>query len=234
MNGKLIVIEGLDGSGKATQAALLRDALQQRGQQVRQVSFPVYNSESSALVRMYLAGAFGQEAGDVNAYAASSFYAVDRYASYKADWGTLYHNGGTVIADRYTTSNAIHQCSKLPREQWDSYLEWLFSFEYRQLGIPEPDQVLYLRVDPEISQSLMTARYHGDEGKKDIHERDLEYMNRSREAAEYCAKTLGWTVIDCVRDGAMRSIEALHGEIIQRLEQTLHRGEAERNEAAGR
>ncbi|MGN1015109.1 MAG: dTMP kinase [Butyricicoccus sp.] len=217
MNGKLIVIEGLDGSGKATQAALLRDALQQRGEQVRQVSFPVYDSESSALVRMYLAGAFGQEASDVNAYAASSFYAVDRYASYKTDWGDLYHSGGTVIADRYTTSNAIHQCSKLPQEQWDSYLDWLFSFEYRQMGIPAPDQVLYLRVDPNISQSLMSVRYHGDESRKDIHERDLAYMNRSREAAEYCAKSLGWTVIDCVRNGTMRSAEEIHREILQQL-----------------
>lgn len=217
MSGKLIVIEGLDGSGKATQAKLLAAALREQGRDVREISFPNYQSESSALVKLYLSGTFGSKPDDVNAYAASSFYAVDRYASYKSDWGTFYERGGVVIADRYTTSNAVHQCSKLPEEQWDTYLDWLFRFEYEQLGIPVPDAVIYLRVDPAVSQKLMTARYHGDEGKKDIHESDVEYLCRSRLAAEYCAEKLGWQTVSCTDGDMMRPVEAIHAEILQRI-----------------
>lgn len=169
--GKLIVLEGLDGSGKATQAKLLAAHLKEQGFSVREITFPNYESDSSALVKMYLAGQFGQHPDDVNAYAASSFYAVDRYASYKKDWGSFYENGGIVIADRYTTSNAVHQCSKLPPEQWESFLGWLFDFEFHLLGLPAPDEVIYLQVDPAVSQKLMTGRYHGDESRKDVHER---------------------------------------------------------------
>ena len=212
--GRLLVIEGLDGSGKATQAKLLAAALAADGLPVRQVSFPNYASESSALVRMYLAGQFGQKPDDVNAYAASSFFAVDRYASYKTDWGAFYRDGGVVLADRYTTSNGAHQCSKLPPEAWDGYLEWLFRFEYDLLGLPAPDAVIYLRVDPAVSQKLMTARYHGDESRKDIQERDLEYLARSRAAAEYCARKLGWQAVECARNGEMRPVEEIGREVL--------------------
>ena len=214
MAGRLIVLEGLDGSGKATQAKLLTEALQKAGKDVLAVSFPDYESDSSALVRMYLAGQFGGDPGDVNAYAASSFYAVDRYASFKKDWGGFYENGGIVIADRYTTSNAVHQCSKLPREQWGSFLDWLFHYEYELLGIPAPAAVIYLRLDPAVSQRLMTGRYHGDEGKKDIHEKNLDYLNRSREAADYCAARLNWRTVECLREDAMRPMEDIHAEIM--------------------
>ncbi len=214
MSGTLIVIEGLDGSGKATQAKLLYASLLSRGKEVRTVSFPNYESDSSALIKMYLSGAFGSDPGDVNAYAASSFFAVDRYASFKKDWGGFYQAGGILIADRYTTSNAIHQCSKLPEEQWDGYLNWLFDFEYRLLGIPAPDLVFYLKVEPEVSQKLMTGRYHGDESRKDIHESNLAYLQQSRRAAEYCANRLGWKTILCSREGEMRGIEEIHDEIL--------------------
>ena len=139
--GKLIVLEGLDGSGKATQAKLLAEHLAAQGVPVQKITFPDYASDSSALVKMYLAGQFGQHPDDVNAYAASSFYAVDRYASYKTSWGSFYEQGGVIIADRYTTSNAVHQCSKLPPEQWDDFLCWAFDYEYRLLGLPAPDAV---------------------------------------------------------------------------------------------
>lgn len=214
MSGKLIVVEGLDGSGKATQAGLLAEALRAQGKSVRKVSFPVYDSDSSALVRMYLRGDFGKKPGDVNAYAASTFYAVDRFASYMADWGPFYETGGIVIADRYTTSNAIHQCSKLPEDKWDVFLDWLFTFEYALLGIPTPDQVIYLQGDVAVSQKLMNGRYHGDESKKDIHEKNLDYLNRSRQAAEYCKDALGWITVHCIQDGVMRSIEDIHNEIM--------------------
>lgn len=213
MRGRLIVIEGLDGSGKATQAKLLAEELIRQGKRVRQVSFPAYESDSSALVKMYLKGEFGTDPGAVNAYAASSFYAVDRFASYKKDWGKFYEDGGIIVADRYTTSNAIHQCSKLPEDQWDGFLQWLFDFEYRLMGIPAPDQVVYLQVDPEVSQKLMTGRYHGDESKKDIHESNLEYLNRSRKAAAYCADKLGWRTVSCVNGDSMREIADIGSEV---------------------
>ncbi len=221
MRGQLIVIEGLDGSGKATQAKLLCEEMCKKGKKVRQVSFPDYASESSALVKMYLAGEFGTNPSDVNAYAASSFYAVDRYASYKKDWGRFYEDGGIIIADRYTTSNAIHQCSKLPEKEWNAYLGWLFHYEYRLLGIPEPDIVLYLRVDPGVSQKLMTGRYKGHEEKKDIHEKDVAYLNHCRIAADYCAEKLGWRTIECADGGGMRTIEDIQGEILQELRGSL-------------
>ena len=221
-HGKLIVLEGLDGSGKATQAKRLAAALAAEGRLVREITFPKYASDSSALVRMYLAGQFGARPDDVNAYAASSFYAVDRYAGYKADWGRFYEEGGILIADRYTTSNAVHQCSKLPPMHWDGFLNWLFDFEYKKFGIPAPDAVIYLAVDPEVSQRLITERYHGDESKKDIQEKDTEYLARSRAAAEYCARTLGWHRIECTTADAngaksMRSVEDINAEILAEL-----------------
>ena len=210
----LIVIEGLDGSGKATQAEKLREALEGKADCViKKVSFPDYDSSSSALVKMYLNGEFGSHPDDVNAYAASSFYAVDRYASYKKDWQEEYKNG-IVIADRYTTSNAIHQCSKLPEEQWDAFLDWLFDFEYQKLKIPKPDIIIYLRVDPAVSQKLLKERYHGDMTKEDIHEKDSEYLKRCQRAADYCAKRLGWKVIECTDNGQMHTVETIHNIII--------------------
>ncbi len=223
--GKLIIFEGLDGSGKGTQAALTAQKLQAQGVALRKVTFPDYDSDSSALVKMYLSGQFGEKPDDVNAYAASSFYAVDRFASYKTDWGGFYQDGGLVLSDRYTTSNAVHQCSKLPPSQWDSFLNWLFDFEYQKIGIPAPDLVLYLAVDPEVSQKLLETRYHGDESRKDIQEKDREYMARSRAAAEYCAKQLGWQRIECTRpEGAgktMRPVEGINAEILAKMDRIL-------------
>ena len=213
--GQLIVIEGLDGSGKGTQAKVLYETLLAQGREVRKVSFPDYESNSSALIKMYLAGEFGTDPNAVNAYAASSFFAVDRFASYKKDWGKFYEDGGIIISDRYTTSNAVHQCSKLPEDRWDTFLQWLFDFEYRLMGIPAPDKVIYLQVDPSVSQKLMTGRYQGDESKKDIHEKDRAYLDRSRLAAEYCAEKLGWQTVHCVRDGQMRTIGEIHREILE-------------------
>lgn len=212
--GKLIVLEGLDGSGKATQTKLLYEALQASGEAVMRVTFPNYESPSSALAKMYLDGVFGDKPDDVNAYAASTFYSVDRYASYKTIWGSFYHAGGTVVSDRYTTSNAVHQCGKLPREEWDAFLGWLFTFEYERIAIPRPDVVIYLDVEPDVSQKLMTQRYRGDEAKKDIHEKDTAYLQNSRSAAQYCAQKLGWRRVACTENGVMRSIEAIHADVV--------------------
>ena len=222
INGTAYHFEGLDGSGKGTQTKLTAQRLKEQGRDLRQITFPDYDSESSALVKMYLSGAFGDKPDDVNAYAASSFYAVDRFASYKTDWGEFYREGGLVLSDRYTTSNAVHQCSKLPPMHWDGFLNWLFDFEYKKFGIPAPDAVIYLAVDPEVSQRLITERYHGDESKKDIQEKDTEYLARSRAAAEYCARTLGWHRIECTAADAngaksMRSVEDINAEILAEL-----------------
>lgn len=218
MAGKLIVIEGVDGSGKSTQHGLLCQALQDRGTPFRSVSFPDYDSESSALVKMYLRGDFGRAPGDVNAYAASAFYAVDRFASYKKDWGPFYQAGGIVLAARYTTSNAVHQCSKLPESVWPEYLQWLFHFEYDLLGIPAPDQVIFLQAEPAVTEGLLLARYHGDAAREDIHEADRAYMTRSFQAAVYCAQRLGWTTIRCTSGGAMRPAADIHREIMDKLD----------------
>ena len=219
--GKLIVLEGLDGSGKATQAKLLAEHLAAQGVPVQKITFPDYASDSSALVKMYLAGQFGQHPDDVNAYAASSFYAVDRYASYKTSWGSFYEQGGVIIADRYTTSNAVHQCSKLPQEQWEEYLHWLFDYEFRLLGLPAPDRVIYLQVDPAVSQRLMTQRYHGDESKKDIHEADFSYLMSCREAALYAAKRFEWQVIECCDGENPLPIEQISQMIWEKVEPYL-------------
>ena len=178
--GRLIVFEGTDGSGKATQTELLCQTLEARGTPFRRLAFPRYDEESSALIRLYLGGAFGSRPDDVNAYAASTFYAVDRYASFKQDWGEYYRQGGLLIADRYTTSNAVHQTSKLPQEQRRPFLDWLFHFEYDLLELPRPTRVLYLDLPTELSEQMMRRREQATHTTADVHEQDEEYLRRCR------------------------------------------------------
>ena len=217
---KLIVIDGLDGSGKATQAQRLARNLSGRSIAVREVSFPDYKSDSSALVKMYLSGEFGDRPGDVNAYAASAFFAVDRYASFKKDWRQDWEKG-VIIADRYTTSNAIHQCSKLPEAEWPGFLDWLFDFEYRLMGIPAPSRVIYLRVDPAVSQKLLEHRYGGHAERKDLHEADRAYLDRCQAAADYCADYLGWRTLECCDGCGMRPVEDIAAEVLTLAEEAL-------------
>ena len=211
--GRLMVLDGLDGCGKSTQLELLDRTLRQDGIVYRQISFPDSAQPSSALVKMYLSGELGGTPAAVNAYAASSFYAVDRYASYRCFWEKDYRADIPVVAARYTTSNAIHQMTKLPQTEWDSFLEWLWDYEYGKLELPRPDRVVFLDMPPEVSQKLLSCRYDGDESKKDIHERDREYLLHCRRAALYAAAACGWTVIDCAQDGEPRSREAIHRDI---------------------
>lgn len=217
--GRIFVLDGLDGCGKSTQFELLAEKLCEMGVSMRAVSFPEYDKPSAALVKMYLGGEFSDSPDGVNAYAASSFYAVDRYASFKLYWEKDYRNGNLILASRYTTSNAIHQMSKLPREKWDEYLEWLEDYEYEKLGLPRPDGVVFLSLPLELSQKLLSARYGGDEAKKDIHEADLKYLVDCRMSAEYAAEKLGWRVVDCSKNGEMRSIESIHNELLKILEE---------------
>lgn len=217
MKGKLIVIEGLDGSGKSTQEELLKKKLEALGIKFNFIKLPNYDDPACELVKMYLSGRFGSNPSDVNAYAASSFYAVDRYVSYNCYWREQYLNSELFLADRYTTSNAYHQLTKTPRDEWDKYLEWLEDFEYVKLGIPKPDAVIYLDMPIDISQKLMTSRYEGDESKKDIHEKDVEYLNKCRVAADYACKKLGWSRIECGKDGQPYPVESISEKIFEEV-----------------
>ena len=211
--GKLIVIEGTDGSGKSTQFKKLTDRLIAEGTEFQKLVFPQYSEPSSALIRMYLGGEFGTNPSDVNAYAASAFYAVDRYASFKKVWGQWYADGGLILSDRYTTSNAVHQTSKEPAEKQLDFLRWLYEFEYDQLGMPCPDLVIYLDVPTAFTEKLMRSREQQTNTKADIHEQDLDYLATCREMGRKAAGYYGWNIINCVKDGAMRSIEDIHEEI---------------------
>ena len=210
---RLIVIDGLDGSGKATQTKCLCERLCAAGFKARTLSFPDYQSDGSAAVRMYLGGQLGDSPDDVNAYAASSFYAVDRVVSYLNSWGKDFRTYDYIIADRYVTSNIIHQMAKLPENERDDYIAWLCDYEYCRLGIPEPDMVIFLDVDPAVSQRLMLNRYQGDESKKDIHESNVRYLLSCRESASYAIKKLNWTVVKCNDGDDMRTIEDISDEL---------------------
>ena len=219
--GKLIVMEGLDGSGKATQTGLLCQYLESRGRRVRHIEFPDYREPSSALVKMYLNKEFGSNPGDVNAYAASLMFSMDRYASYKQDWGAFYEAGGLVIADRYTTSNAVHQASKLPEEERSAFLNWLFELEYGKLGLPKPDLVLYLDMPTEITEKMMRSREAATGTHADIHEQDEAYLKSCREAAREIVKDCGWTVIHCAKGDAPRTVEDIHNEVYKTVKSLL-------------
>jgi len=219
--GKLIVIEGTDGSGKSTQFKLLSQRLERENHPFRRLVFPRYAEESSALIRMYLGGQFGTKPSDVNAYAASAFYAVDRYASYKQDWGQWYEDGGLVISDRYTTSNAVHQASKEVGEKQAEFLKWLYEFEYDRLQLPRPDLVIYLDMPTDYTERLMRHREAETNTQADIHEKDLSYLATCRETGRTAAAYYGWKIITCVRDGQMRSIEDIHEEIYRYIADCL-------------
>ena len=215
--GKLIVIEGTDGSGKSTQFKLLTERVAAEGHAFQKLVFPQYAEPSSALIRMYLGGEFGTKPSDVNAYAASAFYAVDRYASYKKVWGQWYEDGGLVLSDRYTTSNAVHQASKEPAEKQGQFLKWLYEFEYDKMGLPRPDLTVYLDVPTDFTEKMMRSREAATNTTADIHEQDLEYLATCRRTGKAAAEFYGWTVINCVRDGRMRSIEDIHEEIYRHV-----------------
>lgn len=215
MKGHLIVFDGTDGSGKATQAKLLCQHLEQLGIPYREIDFPRYGKPSAAMVEEYLQGRLGSKPGDVNAYAASMFYAMDRYASYKQDWGEFYEAGGLIVADRYTTSNAVHQASKLPAEERKEYLDWLFHLEYDLLGLPAPDAVIYLDMPTEITQRMMRQREQATGTHADIHEQDAAYLRQCRENAGHVAQLCGWTVISCAAGDEPRTPEEIHGDVWQ-------------------
>jgi len=215
MPGKLIIVEAGDGCGKATQAALLQERLLAAGRPVRKVEYPNYASASSTLIKMYLSGEFGSDPSAVNPYAASTFYAVDRYASYKKDWEAFYQEGGIVVADRYTTSNMVHQAVKImDAAAREVYLDWLWDLEFVKFGLPVPDGVLFLDMPPIYSQQLLQGR-PGKSGEvtADIHERDGQYLTDCYHNAKAIATRYGWQIIPCVDEKGLRNIAAIHEDI---------------------
>lgn len=222
VKGKLIILEGTDGSGKSTQFQLLCQRMEREGRDFHRLVFPRYDQPSSTLLRMYLQGEFGSHPGDVNAYAASTFYAVDRYASWKQDWSGQYLGGGTVLSDRYTTSNAVHQGGKLPREEQGDFFAWLADFEYGKLGLPAPDLVLWLDMPIDKAVENLRRRESETHTQADIHEVDEGYLRQCRVAAQAAAAFYGWHRVPCVDpSGELRSIEDIHDEIWSAVARTL-------------
>ncbi len=221
--GKLITIEAGDGSGKATQTKALYDRLLAEGYQVLKVEYPDYQSESSALVRMYLGGEFGQQAENVSAYGASAFFAVDRYASYLLKWRQAYESGWIILADRYTTSNMVHQAVKLKDSaEREEFLTWLWDFEFGRLQLPVPDRVIYLDMPPEISDRLINSRAAKDSSRqKDIHEKDTSYLHHCHRAYNEVAEKYGWVKISCAQHGNLRTVQDIHEDVYQAVKEIL-------------
>ncbi len=221
MASKLIVIEGLDGSGKGTQSALVTQALKDRGYKVKKLTFPDYNSPTSALVKMYLGGELGDSPDAVNAYAASVFYAVDRVASFIKDWKRDYEECDYIVLDRYVTSNIIYQMSKVDESERDNYISWCEDLEYNRLGVPKPDVVVYLDMPPHVSQKLMSGRYNGDESKKDIHEKNMDFLLSCRKSALYALEKLGWVHLSCADGDNPKGIETITAQILDIIDGKL-------------
>lgn len=218
--GKLIIIEsGSDASGKATQSERLYERLISEGKKCMKITFPDYKSDSSALVKMYLNGDFGKNPNDVSPYVSSTFYAADRYASYKTKWGEFYNSGGIIISDRYTTSNMVHQAAKIDSPEKEKFLEWLYDLEFNIYGIPTPDEVIFLDVEPEVSQKLMKNRMNKFTGEedKDIHESNKEYLINSYNNSLYVADKYNWEIVKCCNSGKLRSIEDINNEIYDKI-----------------
>ncbi|MBP8639884.1 MAG: deoxynucleoside kinase [Oscillospiraceae bacterium] len=221
MQGKMIVFEGIDGSGKSTQFKLLTERLEQEGIPFRKVVFPRYQESSSSLIRSYLSGEFGSKPSDVNAFAASTFFFVDRFASFKSDWGEYYKNGGTIICDRYTTSNAIHQGAKLPENELAAFLDWLYDFEFRLMELPRPDFVLYMDIDLNSCVRQMNTRQNATNTKGDIHETNLDYLAACLKVGQIAADRLNWNKVNCLDGAAMRNISDIHEDVYNTVKGVL-------------
>lgn len=215
--GKLIVFEGIDGSGKSTQFKMMCRRLESEGRDFRHVVFPRYDEPSSALIKMYLSGDFGKDPDAVNAYAASSFYAVDRFASFVMDWRSYYESGGLILTDRYTTSNALHQGAKMASDDRKKFFEWLYDHEFDRFGLPQPDMVLFMSIDASLAASRLRSRETETGTDADIHESDLTYLSACAQSGNEAAAQYGWSVINCARKGLSRSEDDIHQEVYNML-----------------
>lgn len=216
---KLIVLEGLDGTGKSTQAQLLKQNLTALGKKVYNISFPDYESKSSELVKMYLNGEFGQDANSVNPYAASTFFAIDRYASYQLKWKQAYLSEDFIIADRYTTSNIIHQMSKLSQNEWNGFVQWLYEFEYNKLKLPKPSLIIYLDLKLEISKKLLEERKK--EAIFDLHESNIEYLKSCKNIATYVVEHFGWKTVRCFKQNTLKTKSEIAQEVLTLVQEWL-------------
>ena len=217
MGNKLIVIEGLDGCGKSTQLELLK----QNFPQCRFITFPYYQTPSGQIITEYLKGNYPENDINVSAYTASSFYAVDRYTSFKTHWEKEWLNGTPLISARYVSSNAIYQMAKLPKADWEKFLNWLYDLEFEKFRLPVPAKTIFLDMPIEVSQKLLLKRYNGDEQQKDVHERNVDFMNKCREAALYVAEKQNWTMISCSENGQPLDIDTIHCELVKQIKETL-------------
>ena len=211
--GKLIVFEGIDGSGKSTQIDKLCGWLSENRRSFMRLRFPRYAEPSSALIRMYLGGEFGDDPDAVNAYAASSFFAVDRFASYIQDWRGHYEDGAFILADRYTTSNAIHQGAKLPPEHRGRFFSWLYEYEHTLMGLPAPDMVLYLDIEAKDAAKRLQRRQNETGTTGDIHEKDLAFLDLCALSGKQAAEFYGWQKIACFAQNRERTEDEIHKEV---------------------
>lgn len=221
INSKLIVIDGLDGSGKSTQIELISKKLTELSLRTTYVKYPNYDSPTGQAVKMYLDGCFSEKSESVNLYAASCLFSADRYVGFKTKWENSYNNGDIIIADRYVSSNLIYQMSKLPENQWDDYFNWLYDFEYRKICLPKPCQVIFLDMDISVSQKLINTRYSGDDSKKDIHERDIKFLEKCRKAALYSAERDNWSIIKCNDGNTPLDIQLINEKILKIIKDTI-------------
>ena len=222
--GKLFVIDGTDGSGKQTQLETLKRRMSEENIEYRTVSFPNYDSPSSSLVKMYLGGEFGTDAKKISPYIASTFYAADRYATFKKGYEEYYNNGGIILADRYTTANMVHQAGKISdKDERKKFLDWLWDFEFNLYGLPVPTEVFFLNMPPEYSNKLMKDRQNKitHEAQKDIHEKDPIYLKEAYDAACELAKQYNWYEVKCVKEDKIRTIEDIHEEIYQEIKKYI-------------
>lgn len=220
--GKLIVIEGIDGSGKGTQSRRLTEYLKNAGKNALRVDFPRYGTKGATLVEGYLSGELGDDPSLTNAYASSLFFAMDRYWSYRTSWGDFYNKEESIVTcDRYTTANALHQCSKLKKEEWDPFLTWLFDTEYNKLSLPTPDKVIFLDMKPSVFLRLIDSRSESENRKKDIHEHNPAYLESCYEASLYAAKKLSWEHIKCYEGDLPRSMDAIFEDILKAIKDII-------------
>lgn len=223
MSGKFIVLEGIDGSGKSAHYRRICEKLSRDGIDYRNIEFPRYDKESSALIRLYLGGAFGEHPDDVNAYTTSTFFSVDRFASYKDDWGKDYEAGKFIFADRYTTSNAVHQGCKVPDKDLTEYFSWLKDLEYVKMSLPEPDLVIYLDVSLEVAEKRRHKREAENGTTADIHEKDRQYLAKCLRTADRACSFFGWHRISYLDiNGNDRDIEEKNEEIYQIIRDFLN------------
>lgn len=217
MKNRIIVLEGLDASGKGTQTELLAQKLISEGKSLHRFDFPRYEHDSSVAVRMYLDGKLGTRPEDTNAYAASTFFGIDRYISFKTEWRDFYEKGDIILLDRYTSANALHQLSKMDKSKWEGFLDWLYDFEFGKLGIPKPAITLFLDMHPDVAIKLLEKRSADTGRKKDIHELDHSHLYKSYEAAQFACERLGWERIVCFENGAPKSREEIFEKIYEKI-----------------